>query len=85
MTSSRDNFIKNATGDLTLSVELQVPLPVPSESHNYSPSISLGPVKIQLGTSEQPAPICGTFTKSELEEATIGSSRWPPMTSDQLP
>jgi hypothetical protein len=85
MTSSRDNFIKSATGDLTLSVEMSVPLPVPSESHNYSPSISLGPVKIPLGTSEPQGPISGTFTKSELEEAKTGSLPSQLTTGDQLP
>lgn len=83
-TSSPDNSIKSAIGDLTLSVELCVPLPVPSESHNYSPSISLGPVKIPLKTSGPPGPISGVFTKENLDSET-GNSLLPPTTGVQVP
>jgi hypothetical protein len=82
MTSSRDNSIKSAISDLTLSVELSVPLPVPSESHNYSPSISVGPVKIPLGTSGEPGPILPPSPKN-LEET--GSLDWQRTITDQAP
>lgn len=76
-TSSQDNSIKSAISDLTLSVELTVPLPVPSESHNYCPSISLGPVKIPLGTSTPPGPISGIFTKEQIENQDSSTGSLP--------
>jgi hypothetical protein len=79
MTSSLDSAIKNL--DLTLTLE--IPLGQ-SDSCNSSPSISLGPVKIPLGTSEQEGPISGIFTKEKLDSET-GNSPSQPTTGDRVP
>jgi hypothetical protein len=60
--SSLVSVIKNQ--DLTL--ELEIPLE-PSGSCSSSLNISMGPVKIPLGTSTQAGPICGVFTRDSIE------------------
>ena len=77
MGSSLDNAIKN----LDLTLELEIPLG-PSGSCSSSPSISLGPVTIPLGTSIQPPSISGVFTKDSL---MTGNSPSPGTTGDQVP
>jgi hypothetical protein len=75
-TSSLDSALKN----LDLTLELEIPLEL-SGSCSSSPSISLGPVKIPLGTSTQEQPISGIFTKDSL----TGSSDSQDTTGDQVP
>lgn len=70
MKSHEDSSLDSALRNLDLTLSLEIPL-APSESCSSSPSISLGPVSIPLGTSTQEGPISGIFTKSDLEK--IGS------------
>jgi hypothetical protein len=61
-----------------LTLELTIPL-APSELCSCSPSISLGPVTIQLGTSTAQPSISGVFTKDSM----IGSLDSQLTTGDQ--
>lgn len=76
-TSSLGNALRNQ--DLTL--ELEVPLGA-SDSCSSTPSISLGPVKIPLGTSTQPG-LISPPSRKDLE--AIGNSDSQAMTGDPLP
>lgn len=80
--SSLDSAIKSAISDLTLSAELTFPLPDASASCSSTPSFSLGPVKVPLGTSTAPG-IISPPSRSDLE--AIGSSPSQDMTEGQLP
>lgn len=80
MASHRDSFADSALKNLDLTLGLEIPL-LPSGSCSSCPSISLGPVKVQLGTSTQPGPISGNFTTDSL----IGNALSRDTTGDQLP
>lgn len=78
MKSHEDSSLDSAIKNLDLTLSLEIPL-APSGSCSSSPSISLGPVTIPLGTSTQEGPISGTFTKDSM----IGSLDSQLTTSDQ--
>jgi hypothetical protein len=67
MKSQQDSSLGSAIKNLDLTLSLEIPLE-PLGSCSSSPSISLGPESIQLGTSTQEGPISGIFTKKELQE-----------------
>lgn len=71
MKSHQDSALDSAMKNLDFELTLIIPLPGPSDSSNCSPSISLGPVKVPLGTSTQPGSILPP-SPSDLKE--IGSS-----------
>jgi hypothetical protein len=83
MASRQESSLVSALKNLDLTLELEIPLG-PSGSCSCSPVISLGPVKIPLGTSTPQGPISGNFTMEEMD-SEIGSSLLPPTTGDQLP
>ena len=78
--SPQDSLADSAIKNLDLTLTLEIPLGQ-SDSCNCSPSISLGPVKIPLKTSQQAGPISGVFTKDSL----TGNSLLPDMTGDREP
>lgn len=79
MASRKESSVDSAIRNLDLTLSLEIPLQAPSDSCNYCPSISLGPVKIPLGTSGLQQPISGAFTKDSL----IGNSLSLDTTGDQ--
>jgi hypothetical protein len=82
MPSQKISSLESATKNLDLTLELEVPLE-PSGSCSSSLDISLGPVKIQLGTSQTQGSISGEFTKEDLDmegDLETGSSASPPTT-----
>ena len=81
MASPKDSLLGNAMKNLDLTLSLEIPL-APPESCNCSPSISLGPVSIPLGTSEREGPIS---PPSPSDLAAIGNSPWLPTTGDPVP
>ena len=81
MASPKDSLLGNAMKNLDLTLSLEIPL-APPESCNCSPSISLGPVSIPLGTSGPPGPISPPSAK---DLAAIGNSPWLPTTGDPVP
>lgn len=83
MKSHEDSSLVSAMKNLDLTLTLEIPLG-PSGSCNSSPSISLGPVKIPLGTSTQEGPISGVFTKDQLDSET-GNSLSQLTTGVQVP
>jgi hypothetical protein len=83
MKSHQDSSLDSALKNLDLTLSLEIPLE-PSGSCSSSPSISLGPVKIPLGTSTQEGPISGVFTKDQLDSET-GNSPLPLTTGVQVP
>ena len=70
MTSHRDSPLDSAIKNLDLTLSLEIPIQGQSDSSSSCPSISLGPVKIPLGTSAQQQPISGVFTRKDLEKET---------------
>jgi hypothetical protein len=80
MASQKTSLLDSAMKNLDLTLELEVPLE-PSGSCSSSPSISLGPVKIQPGTLGPAPSISGQFTKDSL----IGNSLSQDTTGDQVP
>jgi hypothetical protein len=82
MPSLKDSALDSAIKNLDLTLGLEMPLPAQSDCSNCSPSISLGPVKIPLGTSGQHANILPP-SASDLE--AIGNSDSQPMTGDPVP
>jgi hypothetical protein len=81
MASRKDSFLDSATKNLALTLELEIPLE-PSGLCSSSANISLGPVKVQLGTSTQPG-IISPPSRSDLE--VIGNSDSLDTTGGQLP
>lgn len=79
MASRKESYVDSAIRNLDLTLSLEIPIPAQSDSCSYCPSISLGPVKIPLGTSEQQQPISAVFTKDSL----IGNSLSLDTTGDQ--
>lgn len=82
MTSPKDSSNDSAIRNLDLTLSLESPIPAPSDSSSSCPDISLGPVKIPLGTCRPPGPISGTFTRDQMD-SEIGNSLSPPMTGGQ--
>jgi hypothetical protein len=78
MKSHETSLLANALKNQDLTLGLTIPL-APSESCSCSPSISLGPVTIQLGTSTAQGSISGVFTKDSM----IGSLGSQLTTGDQ--
>ena len=81
MASQKDSFLDSATKNLDLTLTLEIPLE-PSGLCSSSANISLGPVKVQLGTSTQPG-IISPPSPSDLE--AIGSSPSQDTTGVQVP
>lgn len=81
MASRKTSLLDSVTKNLDLTLELEIPLE-PSGSCSSSANISLGPVKVQLGTSTQPG-IISPPSPRDLE--AIGSSDLPDTTGAQLP
>jgi hypothetical protein len=77
MTSPKDSSADSAIRNLDLTLELEIPLPGASGSCSSSPEISLGPVKVPLGTSTREGPISGTFTKEQIEVPDSETGRLP--------
>lgn len=81
MESQKTSLLDSVTKNLDLTLSLEIPLEpsgLPSSCLNFS----LGPVKVQLGTSTQPG-IISPPTRSDLE--AIGSSGSLDTTGDQVP
>lgn len=78
--SQETSFVASSTKNLDLTLSLEIPL-APSGSPSSCLNISLGPVKIPLGTCTPPGPISGVFT----EDSLIGNSPSPDTTGDLEP
>lgn len=78
----KDSALGSAIRNQDLTLELEIPIQGPSDSSNSCPSISLGPVKIPLGTPEPRVPILPP-SPSDLE--AIGNTPWLPTTGDPVP
>lgn len=83
MASRKTSLLASVTKNLDLTLSLEIPLE-PSGLPSSCANISLGPVKVQLGTSTQPGPISGNFTTASMD-SEIGNSLSPPTTGDQVP
>lgn len=81
MASPKDSFPVSVLRKVDLTASLEIPIPAQLDSCSCSPVISLGPVKIPLGTSTQEGHISGVFSKDSL----IGNSLSPDTTGDPVP
>lgn len=81
MESRKTSLLDSALQNLDLTLALSVPLE-PSGLPSSCLNISLGPVKVQLGTSTQPG-VISPPSRSDLQG--IGNSDWLDTTGDQVP